>query len=174
MRNGEALLTVAHPRASSLRMWTLVSPDPDTTRALGRTLGRVAGAGVVVALVGDLGAGKTCFAQGVGQGLEVADAVVSPTFVLIAEHEGRLPLLHADAYRLAAHELPGLGLEEAIEGWPGVALVEWADRFPEVLPCDRLEVHLTEAPEGRRVAIAATGPLHDAVLEVWRDAWDRR
>ena len=93
------------------------------------------------------------------------------SIIELADAEG---MAKRDAYRLAAHELPGLGLEEAIEGWPGVALVEWADRFPEVLPDDRLEARLAEAGGGRVVAISATGPRHAAVLEAWRDAWSRR
>lgn len=148
-------------------MWTVELENADATRALGRSLGRVAVPGLVVALVGDLGAGKTVFAQGVGDALEVAGPVLSPTFVLVAEHPGRLPLLHADLYRLAAAEIEGLGLEETLERWEGVALVEWADRFPGALPADHLELQLVRSGAGRQARARATGPRHEAVLRAW-------
>ena len=132
--------------------------DVDDTRELGAALGRAVDGPAVVALVGDLGAGKTSLAQGVGYGLEVDEDVVSPTFTLVAEYEGRLALLHADVYRLGARELEQIGLEEQLEDWPGLALVEWADRFPDVVPLDHVtcQLRVTEAG-GRQAHIAATG-----------------
>ena len=93
-------------------MWTVKLDDMDATLALGRALGRVVSKPALVSLVGDLGAGKTTFAQGVGVGLELVSAVVSPTFILMAEHpDGRLPLLHGDAYRLKPGEAETIGLD---------------------------------------------------------------
>ena len=112
-----------------------------------------------------IGAGKTVFAQGVGAALAVHGAVLSPTFVLVSEHPGSLPLLHADLYRVASGEVEGLGLEEALESWPGVALIEWADRFPEILPADHLELQLEHAAEGRIATLRAHGPRHSALLD---------
>lgn len=149
-------------------MWLINCQTPAQTQALGAALGRAAEPGWVVALSGDLGAGKTCFSQGVGEGLCVEEDVVSPTFILIAEYEGRLPLLHADVYRLRGDELPGVGLEESLDGWPGLALVEWASRFPEVLPADHITVHLAIEGEARQIRVAATGPVSAAALEKWR------
>ena len=150
-------------------MWNVICATNEDTQALGSLLGLCATSGSVVALVGDLGAGKTSFAQGVGVGLGVAQPVVSPTFVLVAEYpDGRLPLLHADTYRLEAGELEGTGLEESLEQWPGIALVEWADRFPEVLPGDHLVVRLNYEGAGRAVSISATGPEHQILLDRWR------
>jgi tRNA threonylcarbamoyladenosine biosynthesis protein TsaE len=132
--------------------------------ALGRRLGAYATPGTVVALVGDLGAGKTLFSRGVGEGLGVPSRVNSPTFVLAMLHTGgRLALWHADFYRLAdVEELEQLGLDEAMEG-DGLVLVEWADRFEAWMPSDHLRLTLTEHGEGRRVQVQATGPRHRAL-----------
>ena len=144
----------------------------DATQTLGLALGRIAGAGTVVALYGDLGAGKTSLSQGVGLGLGIQASIVSPTFVLMAEYEdGRLPLLHADAYRLSGTEPRSIGLDEAVENWPGIALVEWADRVPSVLPEDHLDVRIEHATRGRMVTIQATGPIHKRVLKRWMAAY---
>ncbi len=149
-------------------MWTLSTASADQTRALGWALAQVASKGIVVALVGDLGAGKTCLAQGVGQGLGVVEAVVSPTFILVAEYEGgRLPLLHADGYRLRPQEVEGIGLEEQLESWPGLALIEWADRVDQALPLDHLRVVFTIHGDARRLQISATGPRSEQVLSAW-------
>ncbi len=147
-------------------MWISSSVGAAGTRALGRAVGRTAQGGLCVALIGDLGAGKTELARGVGEGLDVASSVTSPTFVLVAEHDGRLPLLHADLYRLDAADLPGVGLEEQLEDWPGVALVEWADRFPALLPADHLVIRIgIEEGDGRRFELEARGPGARAVLD---------
>lgn len=151
-------------------MLELHSRDVEHTRALGRALAELAGPGTVLALTGGLGAGKTAFVQGIGRGAQVEDDIVSPTFVLIAEHGGRLPLLHADLYRVAPEELPGLGLEEALEGWPGLAAVEWADRGMACLPADHLRIDLAEVPTGRALRATATGPRHAALLRAWAAA----
>jgi tRNA threonylcarbamoyladenosine biosynthesis protein TsaE len=151
-------------------MWQVVCKDPAETRALGVTLGASAVAGTVLALSGDLGAGKTCFSQGVGAGLSVDEPIVSPTFILIAEYEGRLPLLHADAYRLESGEVAQIGLEESLEDWPGLALVEWAERVAEILPEDHLTVSITIDGDARCFHIDSTGPRSAAALARWRAA----
>lgn len=146
-----------------MRTWT--TTDPHQTHALGRSLGAHAFAGTVVALNGDLGAGKTAFAQGVGAGLGVS-GVVSPTFIVVSTHEeGTLPLFHADVYRVdSAAELEQTGLEELL-GADGVCLVEWADKHAEVLPEDHLEVRIHHLEQGRRITMEAHGPRHAALLE---------
>jgi tRNA threonylcarbamoyladenosine biosynthesis protein TsaE len=149
-------------------MWTVYLDSAAETQALGAALGRVLDGPASVALVGDLGAGKTCLAQGIGAGLGVELPVVSPTFVIIAEYPGRVGLLHADAYRLQASELPGVGLEEAIEDWEGVAVLEWADRFPALMPADHLRIELHHEAAGRRLEATALGALHEALLERWK------
>jgi tRNA threonylcarbamoyladenosine biosynthesis protein TsaE len=141
-------------------------PTAEATRHLGEKLGRLLAVGHVVALVGPLGSGKTTFAQGLARGLEVPPDrhVASPTFALVNEHPGRVPFLHADFYRVAREaELAELGLEEAYDR--AAAALEWADRFPQVVPADHLE--LTFAPTGeltRRATLRARGPRSAAVL----------
>ncbi len=146
------------------RRWILA--DPGATQDLGRRLGRAASPGAVLALTGDLGAGKTCLAQGVGAGLGVQGPITSPTFALIWLHEsGRLPFAHADFYRLGdSSELQELGLDELLEG-AGVAVVEWAERFEDVLPVDRLGGVLRHAgPQARELVLTARGPRSQAWL----------
>ena len=136
----------------------------EETLALGRLLGELAFPGCVIALEGALGAGKTLLARGVGQGLGVEEPVTSPTFLLVVPHEGgRLPMVHADLYRLQGPgDLEEIGLLDAMEEGC-VTVVEWADRFPGLLPADRLRVLLDFVPSNpleRDVAVVATGPAH--------------
>ncbi|MEW6182204.1 MAG: tRNA (adenosine(37)-N6)-threonylcarbamoyltransferase complex ATPase subunit type 1 TsaE [Bacillota bacterium] len=144
------------------------SGSPEFTRALGELLGRLLKPAGVVALLGNLGAGKTCFTQGVARGLEVAEQVTSPTFVLIKEYRGRLPLYHFDAYRLRSpEELTDLGGEEYFFG-PGVCVIEWAERVAEALPEDRIEVELSEIPgkeNARIILFRGYGPVARAAVE---------
>ncbi len=118
-----------------MQRWEIISTRPEDTRALGQLLGELAGAGLVVLLNGDLGAGKTCFAQGVASGLGVSSAspVTSPSYTLLNIHHGRLPLYHFDLYRLSqVDDLAELGYDEFAEG-DGLTLVEWADRMTAAL-----------------------------------------
>jgi tRNA threonylcarbamoyladenosine biosynthesis protein TsaE len=111
--------------------WETTTEAPESTRKLGRFLGELACAGMVVLLSGDLGAGKTCFAQGVADGLGVSTAspVTSPSYTLLNIHHGRLPLYHFDLYRLSqVDDLEDLGYDE-FAGGDGLTLVEWADRM---------------------------------------------
>ena len=111
------------------------SASPADTRAHGQRLAAAARGGEVWALVGDLGAGKTHFVQGIAAGLGAGGAVTSPTFTLVHEYPGgRLPLYHFDFYRLrTAEETLALGWDEYADG-DGLTVVEWADKFPELLP----------------------------------------
>jgi len=112
------------------------------TEALGARLAERLGPGDVVALTGELGAGKTCFTQGLARGLGVAGRAVSPTFVLINEYRGRLPVHHVDAYRTESlTELLDLGLDELFSG-DGVTIVEWADKLLPLLPAHTVHVHI--------------------------------
>lgn len=133
--------------------WNITSADPAQTRALGRLLGELAEPGLVVLLSGELGVGKTCFAQGVAAGLDVAaeTPVTSPSYTLLNIHRGRLPLYHFDLYRLArVDDLEDLGYDEIAEG-DGLTLVEWADRM-STLPVASLAVTIERISEcGRRV-----------------------
>jgi tRNA threonylcarbamoyladenosine biosynthesis protein TsaE len=114
----------------------------DETRGLGARLGdALLRPGDVVVLSGPLGSGKTAFAQGVARGLGVTDPVVSPTFTIVREYMGRVPLAHVDLYRLERlQELHDLGFDEILDD--RVTLVEWGDAAGPLLPSDRLEVRL--------------------------------
>ena len=121
---------------------TLVSTSPGATGAAGEALARELGAGDVVALSGELGAGKTCFVQGIVRGLGATAHATSPTFVLVNEYRGRLPVHHVDAYRTTSlTELLELGLEELLDG-AGVTLVEWADKLLPLLPARTIFVEI--------------------------------
>jgi tRNA threonylcarbamoyladenosine biosynthesis protein TsaE len=142
--------------------WTVESQSVAETLALGRRLGRAARAGDVVALLGDLGAGKTHLAKGIAEGLGAAAAheVASPTFVLCREYlDGRIPFYHFDAYRLrSAADLEAIGSADIFTG-DGLSAVEWADRTPGALPADHLEVRLTVTSEhARRMTFTPHGP----------------
>lgn len=131
----------------------------------GARLGRGMGVGDVVGLTGGLGAGKTTFAQGIAEGLEVPRnrQVVSPTFALVNEHPGRVTFIHADLYRIKdPAELEELGLEEAFDR--AAAALEWIDRYPDVAPPDHLTIHISIEPEGRRLLVSAGGPRGDRLL----------
>ena len=132
----------------------LVSRSAAETEAAGERLGRTLGPGDVVALVGELGAGKTCFIQGLVRGLDVTTRATSPTFVLINEYRGRVPVHHVDAYRTGSlAELQDLGLPELFAG-DGVTLVEWADKLLPLLPAGTLEVRIEGlGDEPRRITI---------------------
>jgi len=132
----------------------LVSTSPEETAAAGERLGARLGAGDVVALVGELGAGKTCFIQGLVRGLGVTTHATSPTFVLINQYRGRVPVYHVDAYRTESlAELQDLGLPELFAG-DGVTVVEWADKLLPLLPPGTIEVVIAGVgDEPRKIAI---------------------
>jgi tRNA threonylcarbamoyladenosine biosynthesis protein TsaE len=137
----------------------VVTRDAASTRALASALAVAARPGDLISLVGDLGAGKTQFAKGFGAGLGITDTIVSPSFVLMAEYLGRLPLFHVDLYRLAdaAEALAG-GLVDDRQA-EGVTLVEWAERLAEALPAERLDVLIDGAgDEPRRITLRPGDP----------------
>jgi tRNA threonylcarbamoyladenosine biosynthesis protein TsaE len=135
---------------------TLVSRGPGETEAAGERLAASLGPGDVVALTGELGAGKTCFVQGVARGLGVRTQPTSPTFVLINEYRGRLPVHHVDAYRVdSLGELQDLGLDELMDG-DGVTLVEWADKLWPLLPARTIHVHLVGVGDEPRTITVST------------------
>ena len=128
--------------------------DAAATQALAAALAVAARPGDLISLVGDLGAGKTQFAKGFGAGLGVTDTIVSPSFVLMAEYRGRLPLFHIDLYRLAgaAEALAG-GLVDERQG-EGVTLIEWAERLADAMPLGRLDVVIDgTGDDPRRIAL---------------------
>jgi tRNA threonylcarbamoyladenosine biosynthesis protein TsaE len=133
----------------------VVSRSAQETQALGERLGARLGGGDVVACIGSLGAGKTCFLQGLARGLGVTADVTSPTFVLINQYRGRLPVYHVDAYRTGSlAELVDLGLEEMLHG-EGVTIVEWADKLLPLLPPRTITVTIAGlGDEPRQIELA--------------------
>jgi tRNA threonylcarbamoyladenosine biosynthesis protein TsaE len=153
--------------APAIAQGSLVTSDPEETRSIGRALGSAATPGTVLALRGELGAGKTQLAKGVAEGLGVQTTVNSPTFVLMNEHVGRLRLYHVDAYRLSDPEealAAGLLDDREIDG---VSVIEWADRLDGWLPVDRLDILLSHGPgpTERTVRWEAHGEAHGRLAD---------
>ena len=147
----------------------IITRSPEQTRALGQRLGQRLDKGMVLGLNGDLGSGKTCFVQGLARGLEVSEVydITSPTYTLINEYPGRLPLYHVDLYRLGGHVDSGdLGLDEIFYDG-GVVAVEWADRLaPRDWPPTYLDLVFTIEPDdSRRIRINAYGLADDNLLK---------
>lgn len=152
------------------RRWSTPSRDPEATLALGRGLAQsfteTAPNGLLVCLTGPLGAGKTHFAKGLGEGLGIAaSAVTSPTFVLAHHHPG---FVHVDAYRV---EEPAELEDAGFRDWmaPGTLVaVEWGDRVMSLLPQDHLHVELVRTRDDRHLEACARGPISGTVLRRWR------
>jgi tRNA threonylcarbamoyladenosine biosynthesis protein TsaE len=129
-------------------MHEIITTDPEQTRALGRCLGQRLGESVVFRLCGDLGSGKTCFVQGLAQGLQVPEdyRVTSPTYTLINEYPGRVPLFHIDLYRLEKLEdIELIGFWEIL-GMEAIVAVEWAERIPEEMwPAQSIAIEFKSA-----------------------------
>ena len=146
-------MAATHPTADSV---TLTTTSAEATLALGAALATVSAPGDLICLWGDLGAGKTVVAKGLGAGLGIAATINSPTFVLMSEYLGRLPLFHLDLYRLsdAADALAG-GLIDERQA-TGLAVVEWPDRLGPTLPIDRVDVVIEgSGDDPRRITVVA-------------------
>jgi tRNA threonylcarbamoyladenosine biosynthesis protein TsaE len=143
------------------------------TQRFGMRLGGLLQPGDLICLEGDLGTGKTCFAQGVGQAMGVLEPITSPSFTLIAEHRPPSPapiLYHIDLYRLDApvEEALAFGLDDYLRE-DGVCLIEWADRVRAVLPPERLWITLRHLADGKRsIVMEASSPRYDALLREFR------
>jgi len=143
----------------------VVTHSAAETRSVGRTVGAVLVAGDTVLLVGELGAGKTQLAKGIADGLGVTEPVVSPTFTIAREYEGRVRMVHVDVYRLdRAQEVLDLGLDDT--GDDVVTVVEWGDVAGAFLPAERLEIKLEigpdDRPDDRVLTFTLTGPTWQA------------
>jgi len=146
------------PDSASLER-SVSTADAAETRRLAASVAAAAQPGDLVCLWGELGAGKTQFAKGFGAGLGVAGTISSPTFILMSEYEGRLPLFHVDLYRLAdgADALAGGIIDERQAA--GVTLVEWPDRMGDLLPTRRLDVVIEgTGTEPRRITLRSSDP----------------
>ena len=139
---------------------------------LGEQLGRLLKPGDVVALYGELGAGKTVLTKGIARGLGVEADVHSPTFTLIHEHPGPVPLYHVDLYRIEGDaEIESIGVEEYLEA-DGVTVIEWAEKMRSMLPAERLDITLRMTGEtAREIVLESDSPrLRSAIEELTRNA----
>lgn len=148
-----------------------ISHSEAQTRRLGARLAEFLEPGDVLALIGDLGSGKTRWVQGVCQGLGVEEPVVSPTFTLVNEYRGRWPVYHIDLYRLAnPGEVSTFGLEDYLYG-AGITLIEWADRIEDLLPPQYLAVELYDLENTkRRVVLRPHGERFIRLIRDFKDA----
>ncbi len=145
----------------------LLTASPDATRAVGQAIAPLLRVGDVVSLTGDLGAGKTAFVQGAALGLGVGQAVLSPTFTLVREYEGRLRVYHLDVYRLERlQEVADLGFEEMLDR--GVLFIEWGNAVEAILPEAYLEVDLTIGRDESARTLRLRG--HG---KAWAERWDK-
>ena len=144
----------------------MISGDPTKTFHIGRILGEALTAGDIVALTGELGAGKTCFTQGIARGLGVPEVyqITSPTFTLVNEYPGRLNLIHLDVYRLSGScDLQDLGYEEFFFG-KGVTVIEWAEKIQDIIPEKSLSVTMAYLDQNQR-SIDMTGQ-QDQIIRI--------
>ncbi len=147
----------------------LRSASVESTLALGERLGQVAAPGDLVCLWGELGAGKTQVAKGIARGLGIDDTVNSPTFILMNEYAGRIPLFHVDLYRLAdaADALAGGVVDDRQAD--GLTVVEWPERMAAMLPAGRLDIRIDgTGDEPREIEVAATEPAYGRYVEAVR------
>jgi tRNA threonylcarbamoyladenosine biosynthesis protein TsaE len=161
--------------ARSVSSLDLLLSSPGKTESFGYAIGQLLRGGEVLALIGELGAGKTALVRGVVAGLGIpAASVMSPTFLLVHEYQGRLPVTHIDLYRLqTAEEAESIGLSDYLTDDAAVA-IEWADRFPQLLPDDRLEVRLAHRTRTtRRALVEARGSRSRSLLARIKKIWRR-
>lgn len=149
----------------------LLSRSPEETQAIGKDIGKLAEMGDLYLLIGNLGAGKTCLTQGVAWGLDVKGFISSPSFVILREYHGRLPLYHVDLYRMQSiKEIRELGLDDYLYG-KGVSLVEWANRgwdYPGDYMC--IEMKIISQTE-RLMSFSFQGERYSAIVERLRESF---
>ena len=143
----------------------LTSHSPEETQDIGKKLGQMAQSGDVILLVGNLGAGKTCLTQGIAWGLNIDGYARSPSFVVVNEYKGRLPMFHIDLYRLdSIAEVADLGLDDYLYG-RGLCVVEWADKAIELLPTQNLLIKIDMIGDNeRRLELTAHGNRYKEML----------
>jgi tRNA threonylcarbamoyladenosine biosynthesis protein TsaE len=149
----------------------IVSNSAEQTRKIGMKLGKLAASGDVIFLVGSLGAGKTCLTQGIAHGLGIHEYTASPSFVLVREYQGKLPLYHIDLYRLdRIEEVTQLGLDDYLYG-NGVCVVEWADKGLSVLPEEHLLIKMQiVSPMKRKLSFMPKGTRYFEMLSKLKSA----
>ena len=147
-------------------MKEIITASTEETIQLGKRLARDTAGGDIFALIGELGAGKTILVKGIARGLGVKEEVVSPSYVLIKEYEGRLPLYHLDLYRLGSLiEIEALGYEEYLEE-RGLTVIEWAERLGPLLPFEHLLIELEGIDTShRRIRFSPVGKRYEGIIK---------
>ncbi len=147
-------------------MLSFLTKKTEETYGLGEKLGKRIFSPSLIALMGDLGSGKTVFTQGIGKGLGIKGRIRSPSFVIINEYPGDIPLYHFDLYRISQEEVETLGYEEYFYAPKGVVVIEWADVIPYLLPPQYLEVRIKiDDFAQRKIVFIAHGSAYKKILE---------
>jgi len=143
----------------------IISKSPEQTQQIGKQLGQLAKPGDVMLFTGDLGAGKTCLTQGIAWGLDIDEFAASPSFTIMREHYGRLPLYHVDFYRLdSIEDIYDLGIDDYLFG-KGLCAIEWAEKGMELMPEERLLIEIEYVSENeRRLDLKASGVRYNEIL----------
>jgi len=155
-------------------MMNFISESPEETQRLGEELGRLAQPGDLFLLVGNLGTGKTCLTQGIAWGLGIEGYATSPSFVVVNQYRGRLPLYHIDLYRLdSIEEVIELGLDDYLYS-EGVSVVEWAEKAIEVLPKEHLLIEMNFLSDtSRNVVLKPSGERYVEMLSQLKQMAER-
>ena len=143
----------------------LVTGKPEETQEIGRRIGALSQPGDVILMTGDLGSGKTCLTQGIAQGLGIREHALSPTFVIMREMHGRLPLYHVDLYRLdRLEETEDLGLDDYFYDG-GVSVVEWAEKAMSLMPSERLLIEIEYVSDThRKIRLRPIGTRYEEIV----------
>ena len=151
----------------------LVTHSPEETQQIGTTIGEQAQSGDLILLVGDLGAGKTCFTQGIAWGTGFDGYASSPSFVLVREYRGELTVYHIDLYRLDnMDEITELGIDDYLYG-EGICVIEWADKALDFLPQEHLLITFEHRTENeRRLRFEPKGPRYSNIVEQIKEQWN--
>lgn len=153
-------------------VWQIETRSEIETKELARKLAQKLTGGEVICLMGELGSGKTTFAQGLAEGLGVKAPIISPTFTLVREYFGRLPLFHIDAYRLNGLNVDEIqsqvGLWDYMERG-GVVTIEWADLISDALPADRLDIVFSHTANGRLLQFEPHGQIYEILVSSLRE-----
>ena len=139
--------------------------DENKTKEIGYKLGQLLQPGSVICLIGDLGAGKTTMTQSLAKALEVEDYITSPTFTIVNEYEGRMPLYHFDVYRIgSSEEMYDIGFDEYIDG-DGVCIIEWANLIEDILPDEYLYIEMNYKETGREMILTPKGDKYEEIVK---------
>ncbi|CEJ75186.1 tRNA (adenosine(37)-N6)-threonylcarbamoyltransferase complex ATPase subunit type 1 TsaE [Paraclostridium sordellii] len=139
--------------------------NEEQTKDIGYKLGQLVTPKSVICLIGDLGAGKTTMTQSLAKALEVDDYITSPTFTIVNEYEGRIPLYHFDVYRIgSSDEMYDIGFDEYIDG-DGVCIIEWANLIEDILPNEYLYIEMNYKETGREMILTPKGEKYEEIVK---------